>query len=153
MASSRQFVDYILDQLASLGEVTARPMIGEYVVYCDGKLFGSVCDNRLFIKPTEAGREYIGDVVEAPPYPGAKNNFLIEEAIDDSEWLCGLVSVTLEELPKPKPKKKKAASKKSTKKKAAKKKPTKKKPTKKKKSAQPKVSGEKSTARKKSRKG
>ncbi|MEL6105701.1 MAG: TfoX/Sxy family protein [Planctomycetota bacterium] len=129
MASSRQFVDYLLDQLASLGEVTARPMMGEYVIYCDGKLFGSVCDNKLFIKPTEAGRGYIGDVIEAPPYPGAKNNFLIEERIDDREWLCGLVSVTLEELPKPKPKKpKKTSSKKSTKKRAAKKKVAKKKP-------------------------
>lgn len=81
-------------------------MFGELVIYCDGKLFGQVCDNRLFIKPAEAGRAFIGNVIEASPYPGAKLNFLIEDKLDDRKWLSHLVKVTVAELPPPKPKKK-----------------------------------------------
>lgn len=66
-----------------------------------------ICDNKLFIKPTEAGRAFIGEVVEAPAYPGAKNSFLIEDQLEDSDWLSELVRLTVEELPEPKPKKKK----------------------------------------------
>jgi len=64
-----------------------------------------VCDNKLFIKPTEAGRQFIGNVVEAPPYPGAKPSFLIEEQIEDREWISELVRITVAALPEPKPKK------------------------------------------------
>ncbi|MCB0301471.1 MAG: competence protein TfoX, partial [Calditrichaeota bacterium] len=62
---------------------------------------------QLFIKPTTAGRDFIGDVVEAPPYPGAKMYFLIEDQIENREWLNELIRVTVAELPEPKPKKKK----------------------------------------------
>jgi len=82
-------------------------MFGEYAVYADGKLFGLICDNKLFIKPTEAGRAFIKKPVEAPPYPGAKPSFLIEDQLEDREWISQLVRVTVEELPAPKPKKKK----------------------------------------------
>ena len=107
MASDQKFVDFVLDQIENAGEVTARKMFGEYGVYADGKMFGLICDNRLFIKPTEGGREFIGDVVEAPPYPGAKNSFLIEDRIEDREWLCELIRISVNELPEPKPKKRK----------------------------------------------
>lgn len=107
MASDQKFVDFVLDQIDNAGEVTARKMFGEYGVYADGKMFGLICDNRLFIKPTASGREFVGDVVEAPPYPGAKNSFLIEDKIDDREWLSELIRISLRELPEPKPKKKK----------------------------------------------
>jgi TfoX/Sxy family transcriptional regulator of competence genes len=70
-------------------------------------LFALVCDNKLFIKPTLSGRAYIKDVVEAPPYPGAKNQFLIEEQLEDRDWLKKLVSITVAELPEPKLKKRK----------------------------------------------
>ena len=83
-------------------------MFGEYGIWCDGKIVALICDNKLFMKPTEAGRAFIGNVVEAPPYPGAKNSFLIEERIDDKEWLSELVRLTDNELPAPKPRKKKA---------------------------------------------
>ena len=82
-------------------------MFGEYAVYCNEKVVALVCDNQLFIKPTEAGRAFIGDPVEAPPYPGAKNSFLIEDKMDDREWISHLVRITTKELPMPKPKKKK----------------------------------------------
>ena len=146
MGTSQQSADYVVDQLSGVGDVTAKKVFaGEYGVYASGKLFALVCDNKLFIKPTEPGRDYLGaDVVESPPYPGAKNSFLIEEAIDDREWLCELARLTIEALPKPKKKSaKKKARQKTAKKKAAKKKSVKRKAAKKKAAA-------KSTTRKKS---
>jgi TfoX/Sxy family transcriptional regulator of competence genes len=107
MASDKKFVEFVVDQIQNAGNIRSRAMFGEYAVYSGNKLFGLICDNTLFIKPTEAGRKFIGDVVEAPPYPGAKHSLLIEEKIDDREWLSELVRVTVAELPEPKPKKKK----------------------------------------------
>lgn len=80
-------------------------MFGEYGIYSDGILFGLICDNKLFIKPTKSGREFIGAVVESPPYPGAKPSFLIEDKIEDGEWLSKLVRISIKELPEPKKKK------------------------------------------------
>ena len=70
-------------------------------------IFGLICDDKLFVKPTKAGREFIGDVVEAPPYPGAKPSFLIEDKIEDKQWLSELVRISVEELPFQKTKNKK----------------------------------------------
>ena len=64
-----------------------------------------LCDDRLFVKPTEGGRASIGEVVESPPYPGAKPSLLIEDQIEDPHWLSELVRITALELPPPKPKK------------------------------------------------
>lgn len=107
MASDQKFVDFVVEQMEEAGDIVAKKMFGEYGLYAEGKFFGSICDNRLFIKPTLAGRNYIGTVSEAPPYPGAKPSFLIEEKLQDRSWLCGLVQVTLKELPDPKPRLKK----------------------------------------------
>ena len=107
MASEINFVDFVSDQIKNSGEIIAKKMFGEYGIYSDGKLFGLICDNKLFIKPTNSGRKFIGNVVEAPPYEGAKPSFLIEDKIEDSEWLSELVRISLKELPAPKPKKKK----------------------------------------------
>jgi len=107
MGSDQEFVDYVLDQLVGVGEIEAKKMFGEYAVYLNGKIVGLVCDNRLFVKPTTAGREFIGEVVEAPAYPGAKPSFLIEDGLEDSPWLSELFRVSEKELPAPKPKKKK----------------------------------------------
>ena len=106
MASDRSFVEYVADQVDERCVITYRQMFGEYGLYSKGKIVALICDNQLFVKPTEAGRSFIGDVVEAPPYPGAKNSFLIQDKIEDAEWLSRLIEVTEEELPKPKPKKK-----------------------------------------------
>lgn len=107
MASNQNYVDFVIEQIKNAGEITAKKMFGEYGIYADGNLFGLICDNKLFIKPTTSGREYIGNVVEAPPYEGAKPSFLIEEKIEDSNWLSELVRISLKELPTPKQKKKK----------------------------------------------
>ncbi len=105
MATDQKFVEYVLDQLQKVGEVSAKKMFGEYGIYLGEKIFGLICDNRLFIKPTVAGRAFIGNVEEAPPYEGAKNYFLIEEQIEDRNWLCELVMLTVKDLPEPRPKK------------------------------------------------
>lgn len=107
MATDKAFMTFIADQIDYPGLITYRLMFGEYGVYADGKIFALVCDNALFIKPTEAGRAFIGDVDEAPPYTGARNSFRIGEKLDDREWISHLVKVTVAELPEPKPKKKK----------------------------------------------
>jgi len=107
MATDKAFVDFVLDQIENAGEVTAKKMFGEYGVFSNGKIFALICDNKLFIKPTESGRAFIQDVVEAPPYKGAKHSFLIEDKIEDRDWLSELVRISLKELPEPKPKKKK----------------------------------------------
>ncbi len=105
MESDQNFVDFVVGQLENIGEVSSRAMFGEYVVYNRGKVVALICDNQLFVKPTDAGRAFIGNVVEAPPYPGAKPAFLIEDQLDDKEWLSHLISLTEKELPMPKPKK------------------------------------------------
>ncbi|HTE29865.1 MAG TPA: TfoX/Sxy family protein [Chryseolinea sp.] len=107
MASDQKFVDYILDQIGNSREVTYKKMFGEYGLYFGNKLFGLVCDNKLFIKATPSGRQLIENIVEASPYPGAKPSFLISEKLDDRDWLKKLVRVTAKELPEPKPKQKK----------------------------------------------
>lgn len=107
MASDQKFVDFVIGQIDSAGEITAKKMFGEYGIFSDKKIFGLICDNKLFIKPTEAGRAFIQDVVEAPPYPGAKPGFLIEDKIEDREWISNLIRITVKELPEPKPKKRK----------------------------------------------
>lgn len=106
MASDQKFVDFVTDQIRGAGEIVAKKMFGEYGIYSDGKIFALICDNKLFIKPTNSGRAFIGKVVESPPYPGAKPSFLIEDKMEDSEWLSELVRISVKELPEPKPKKK-----------------------------------------------
>jgi TfoX/Sxy family transcriptional regulator of competence genes len=107
MPSDQKTVDFITSQMKDAGNIIAKKFFGEYGVYCDGKLFGVICDNQLFIKPTKEGREFIGNPVEAQPYYNAKLNFLITDQVNDSEWLCNLVKITIDNLPEPKPKKSK----------------------------------------------
>lgn len=107
MASDKEFLNFIVDQIENAGQISFKKMFGEYGIYSDNKLFALVCDNKLFVKPTEAGRIFIKDVDEAPPYPGAKLSFLIKDKIEDREWISNLVRITVKELPEPKPKKKK----------------------------------------------
>jgi TfoX/Sxy family transcriptional regulator of competence genes len=102
MASQQKTVDYILEQVAQAGTVSVRKMFGEYGVYCDGKMVALVCDDQLFVKPTEAGRIHIGKVREARPYPGAKPCFLISGDLwDDADWLARLIQLSAAELPAP----------------------------------------------------
>ena len=105
MTTDLEFMEFLADQMAGAGEISYRKMFGEYAVYLDGKVVALVCDNQLFVKPTAAGRAYIGAPVEAPAYPGAKNSFLIEDAFEDREWISELIRITARDLPAPKPKK------------------------------------------------
>lgn len=105
MSTDSDFIEYLEEQLSGVGNVFFRKMFGEYGVYIGTKVVALVCDNQLYIKPTVAGRNYIDEVIEEPPYPGAKNYFLIDDRIEDREWLSELIRVTAEELPLPKPKK------------------------------------------------
>ena len=105
MSSDKSFMDFVIDQIENAGTITYKKMFGEYVLYSDGKVVALVCDNRLFIKQTEGGRKFIGDVVLDPPYPGAKLHFLIEDQFEDRDWISHLIKITEDELPKSKPKK------------------------------------------------
>jgi TfoX/Sxy family transcriptional regulator of competence genes len=102
MASDKNQLDFVLEQMAAAGAVTAKSMFGEYGIYCEGQIVALFCDNQLFVKPTAGGRSYIGTPVEAPPYPGAKPYFLIEDKIEDRAWISGLIRLTAQELSSPK---------------------------------------------------
>lgn len=110
MATSKEFAEYVCDQLMAAGNVSCRKMFGEYGVYLDEKIVGLICDNQFFLKKTEVGRsmieEHLTTVEEGLPYPGAKPQFLIE-SLDNQEWLGELLRASYQELPMPKPKKKK----------------------------------------------
>jgi TfoX/Sxy family transcriptional regulator of competence genes len=107
MASNQDFVNFVLEQIKGSGEISAKKIFGEYALYSDAKIFALICDDKLFVKPTASGRAFIGEVLEAVPYEGAKPSFLIEDKVEDSDWLSELVRITVNELPQPKPKKKK----------------------------------------------
>ena len=108
MASQQGTVDFLLDQMAGAGSVSAKKMFGEYGLYCDGKMFAIVADDQLFIKPTDAGRAWIsaqGTLQEAPPYPPAQPYFLSDGGLwDERDWLSQLARRTADALPVPKPK-------------------------------------------------
>lgn len=108
MASNKNTVDYILEQISGAGVVSARKMFGEYAIYCDQKVIALVCDDQLFIKPTEAGKKFLKDYTEGFPYPGAKPYYLISGVLwEDSDWLTELAHITAIDLPAPKAKAKK----------------------------------------------
>ena len=111
MATQQRTVDYLLEQASGAGALSAKPMFGEYGVYLDGKMIGSICDDQLYLKPTASGRLHAEPVSEAPPYPGAKPHLLIEaDRWDDAEWLGNLLRATAAELPIPKPRKPKRST-------------------------------------------
>lgn len=109
MGSKQGTVDYLADQMGRAGAISSRKMFGEYGLYCGSKFVAVVCDDQLYMKPTLAGRAWMGGKVEeAPPYPGAKPWLVVDgERWDDSAWLSQLAAVTAAELPEPKPKPKK----------------------------------------------
>ncbi len=97
MASNPDFVQYIADQCAGAGEITVKKMFGDYGIYCDGLIFGLICDDRFYVKPTEAGRAVLQSVEMRPPYNGAKDYFYIAD-VDDRDYLSKLVRETCREL-------------------------------------------------------
>lgn len=106
MASTPDFVDYVMQQMAPLGDVTCRKMFGEYGMHYQGKFFACICDNQLLLKITPAGQALLPKAPLQPPYPGASPYLLVEE-VDDAGLLQRLVTETCAQLPPPRPKKKK----------------------------------------------
>lgn len=101
MPSSKEYLDYILDQLSLVDGITFRAMMGEYIIYCRGKIVGGIYDDRLLVKPVKSALEKLPDVPLEIPYDGAKKMILIEE-IDDREFMAELIESIFEELPLPK---------------------------------------------------
>ncbi len=107
MATSQETIDYILDQMSGGEPVSARKMFGEYALYCGGRVIALVCDNALFMKITEQGKEFAGaEYREGIAYPGARPSMQIsEDDLENMEWLSELVRITTANVPLPKPKK------------------------------------------------
>jgi TfoX/Sxy family transcriptional regulator of competence genes len=101
LASDREFVTFVCEQLRSAGEISSRRMFGEAAIYLQYKVVAMVCDNQLFVKPTEPGRAKIGMPLEAPPFPGASKWFLMAD-LDDTDFLADLIRTTADALPLPK---------------------------------------------------
>ena len=106
MASSKEYLDFILGQLSELDDISYRAMMGEFIIYYRGKIVGGVYDDRLLVKPTKSAIDYMPTASYESPYDGAKEMLLVEE-VDSKEFLTGLFNAMYDELPAPKPKKKK----------------------------------------------
>ena len=98
MPSDKGYLDYILEQLGGAEGITFRKMMGEYLLYADGRLFGGIYDNRLLVKPVPAARRMMPEAPEEMPYPGAKPMLLVEQ-VDDRGFLAALIAAMYDELP------------------------------------------------------
>ncbi|WP_026139491.1 TfoX/Sxy family protein [Leucobacter salsicius] len=105
MSTRADTMEFLTDQLSALPGIRTRKMFGEYCLYYDEKPVAFICDDELFVKPTEPGREYLGTPDEAPAYPGSKMYFRVSgDRWEDREWLAALIDLTAAALPAPKPK-------------------------------------------------
>jgi len=105
MASSKEYLAYILDQLSELEDITYRSMMGEFILYYRGKIVGGIYDNRFMLKPVKAALDLLPQAPHELPYEGAKEMILVEE-LDDRAFLATLLRAMYTELPAPKVKKK-----------------------------------------------
>lgn len=106
MASGKEFLEFVLEQLSQLESVTCRPRMGEYILYYRGKVFGGIYDNRLLLKPVKSAVAQFSAPVYEAPYPGGKEMLLVEQA-DDRQFLADTLNAMYPELPTPrKPRKK-----------------------------------------------
>ena len=97
MASNKEYLDYVLDQLSGVEGISYRAMMGEYLIYYRGKVIGGVYDNRFLIKPTEPAKRLMPDAAEELPYEGAKPMLLVDR-MDDREFLSELIPAVGKEL-------------------------------------------------------
>ena len=104
MASSKKYLQFILEQLSELEEITYRAMMGEFIIYYRGKIVGGIYDDRLLVKPIKSAISYMSTVSYELPSEGAKEMLLVDE-VDNKEFLTGLFNAMYEELPKQKRKK------------------------------------------------
>ena len=104
MASSKEYLNFILEQLNDLENIKYRAMMGEYILYYNDKIVGGIYDDRLLVKPVKSALDYVSNIEYDLPYPGAKEMLLITK-VDDKEYLTGLFMAMLAELPARKVKK------------------------------------------------
>ena len=105
MASSKEYLDFILDQLSELEDISYRAMMGEYILYYKGKIVGGIYDDRLLVKPVKSAIAYMPNAGYELPYDGAKEMLLVDD-VDSKGFLTGLFKAMFDELPDPKPKRK-----------------------------------------------
>lgn len=103
MESSKDYLEYVLEQLSEADDVTSRAMMSEYILYFRGKVIGGIYDNRFLVKPVQAARNMMPDAPEELPYDGAKPMLMVEN-LEDREFLKELFEAMYDELPAPKPK-------------------------------------------------
>ena len=106
MASSKEYLDFILEQVSELDNVSYKAMMGEFIIYYKGKIIGGIYDDRLLVKPVQSAINYMPNAVYELPYDGAKEMLLIDD-VDNKEFLIGFFDAMYDDLPAPKPKKKK----------------------------------------------
>lgn len=104
MASAKEYLDFILEQLSDLDDISFRAMMGEYILYYHGRVFGGIYDDRLLVKPVPSAVKLMPDSKMELPYDGAKEMILVDD-VDNREFLCELVESIWEELPEKKKKK------------------------------------------------
>lgn len=105
MASSKDYLEYILDQLSGLDDISYRSMMGEYIIYYRGKVIGGIYDDRFLVKPVKSAVAMMPDADMELPYVGAKEMLLVDD-VENREFLRGLLEAMYDELPAPKKKKK-----------------------------------------------
>lgn len=110
MATSKEFHDYVVENLQKIGEVSSRKMMGEYLVYYQNKLIGDICDNCLFLKPTESVLRMMPDADRAYPYEGSKTQMVVVDDVENTELMTEILNEMYKELPEPKKKAKKKKS-------------------------------------------
>ena len=103
MASSKEYLDFILEQLSDLNEVSYRAMMGEYIIYYRGKVVGGIYDDRFLVKPTKSAVAMMPNADKELPYDGAKEMLLVDD-VDNKEFLRELLEALYGELPAPKKK-------------------------------------------------
>ena len=106
MASSKEYLDFILEQLSELEEITYKTMMGEYIIYYHGKIIGGIYDDRFLVKPVKSAIEYMPNAEYELPYDGAREMLLVDD-VDNKEFLTSLINAMYDDLPEPKAKKKK----------------------------------------------
>ena len=104
MASSKEYLDFILEQLSGLENITWKAMMGEYILYYRGKIIGGIYDDRLLVKPVKSSLDMMPDADREIPYEGAKEMLLVDN-VDNREFLRELLEAMYDELPAPKKKK------------------------------------------------
>ena len=101
MASSKEYLDFILEQLSPLDDITFRQMMGEYIIYYRGRIIGGIYDDRFLVKPVKPALAMMPDAERQLPYEGAKEMLLVSN-VDDREFMCSLLDAMFPELPAPK---------------------------------------------------